>query len=183
MPNKSKKIKREIAKEHLGYGLDMLQRTYEALLGQITGSGQLKRITTNALIESFCIHARSLIEFFSNKQGAHARDFTMTGKYKASSISKIRSQTIQKLNTHVAHLTYDRTTETSKKIGVAERRELLVAIVEEAVSFKEQMKPGYRSLFSWSPPQLDRVPVSRGQTATNSITMTTLNLGMGRRGK
>jgi len=53
----------DIFHEHLPYEIDMLRSTYHRL-------ANLPNIDTdirNALIESFCVHARALLDFFSNR--------------------------------------------------------------------------------------------------------------------
>jgi hypothetical protein len=77
------KVLTQIFKEHLPYEIDMLRRTYamlEALarppVDPETSDQEVQRF---ALIESFCVHARSLIDFFSKaspkKTDATAADF------------------------------------------------------------------------------------------------------------
>jgi hypothetical protein len=63
----------EILQEHLRYDVDMLEGTFR-LLNEPTGD----LIVGNALIESFCIHARGLIEFLSNRNRASWRQHSQT---------------------------------------------------------------------------------------------------------
>ena len=51
----------EIYNEHLPYEIDMLRSTYIHLTANPPPVGVVK----DALIESFCVHARSLLDFFS----------------------------------------------------------------------------------------------------------------------
>jgi hypothetical protein len=55
-PNKDKL--KEFFVEHLPYEIDMLRDAYVLL-----ETGLLGRVLENLLIESFCVHARNLIEY------------------------------------------------------------------------------------------------------------------------
>ena len=50
----------ELLGEHLLYEIQMLHETRKALNGERVSD----QIITNALMESFCVHARNLNEFF-----------------------------------------------------------------------------------------------------------------------
>lgn len=68
----------KILRKHLPYELDMLRSTFEQLRA-IAGKPD-HDVIRNALIESFCVHARSLLDFFSNRMthndDAVAQDFS-----------------------------------------------------------------------------------------------------------
>ena len=63
----------ELLHVHVRYELDMLFATFEQLRTPVPNV-----VVGNALIESFCMHARALIDFFDNTQGLQAREFTDT---------------------------------------------------------------------------------------------------------
>ena len=89
----------EILQDHLPYEIDMLLGTFRKL-----ELGVVDDMVRNALIESFCIHARSLIDFLNNQRGVRASSFT-NRSYVPFRDGKIRASVITKLNTQVAHLT------------------------------------------------------------------------------
>lgn len=68
----------DIIEKHLPYEIDMLRRTHTQL-SKIDEADE-QRAIRNALIESFCIHARSLLHFFANNKmritDAIAKEFT-----------------------------------------------------------------------------------------------------------
>ena len=133
----------EILGEHLPYELWMLRQTYEKL-----GSPPAHKVLSNALIESFCIHARLLLEFFENKQGKHAKDFT-GGSYQATHLANLTRAERDKLNTQIAHMTGQRTVDSSKKIGHALRVKLITALEREAIEFKNQLSAEVTEMFNW----------------------------------
>lgn len=152
----------DILGHHLPYEFEMLQGTYLAL-----ENGGHDTFIANALIESFCIHARQLIEFFSNQQGRRAKEFT-GGTYAAAHLGSL-GDTATKLNTQIAHLTGQRTTDGTKKIGAADRRKLLTALEREAQNFAARLAPAFQGMFT-PPTPITLIMVSGQPSATNHIT-------------
>lgn len=131
----------EILGHHLPYEFSMLQGTFVVL-----AKDEHDTIITNALIESFCIHARLLIDFFNNRQGRRANDFT-GGTYTATHVGSL-TDVKTKLNTQIAHLTGGRTTNSSQKIGPADRGNLLTALESEAQNFAAHLAPEFQGMFT-----------------------------------
>src|SRR5260370_26249933 len=110
------KILVEIIGEHLPYEIDMLRLTYKELEAGAKKSApksQEEQACRYALIEAFCVHARSLIDFFADKRykqtDAIASDFT-TGFATALDVAKEPLKSIRvKLNKQIFHLTKDPT--------------------------------------------------------------------------
>lgn len=123
----------EFLGEHLTYEVEMLQGSYLEL--QKDGHNV---VVSNALIESFCIHGRQLAEFFFNKQGRRAKEFT-GGSYISVHLGPV-GDIATKLNTQVAHLTGKRTADAQKKIGAADRSRLLNALEMELQYFADQLE-------------------------------------------
>src|SRR5262245_15039237 len=67
----------ELIGEHLDYEIKMLHETRKALRGETVSAN----VIANALMESFCIHARNLNEFFFENERwpdvLKARDFAI----------------------------------------------------------------------------------------------------------
>lgn len=131
----------EILGEHLPYELWMLRRTKEKL-----AFPSADEVTCNALIESFCLHARQLLEFFENKQGKRAEEYT-GGTYKAVHLTNLTTAEREKLNTQIAHITGRRTTDSSEKIGPALRQKLLIALEQETIEFETQLASNFKPIF------------------------------------
>lgn len=158
----------DILGHHLPYEIWMLQETHQRLKGAVSD-----QVVTNALIESFCIHARQLLDFFENKQGRCAKDFT-GGTYNATCLSYLRTQRT-KLNTQIAHLTACRTKDPKEKIGGTDRDKLLKAILREARNFQSNLVGTFAETFKLPVPNtLNVADLSVG--ATNAITSTTTSL-------
>ena len=131
----------DIRGHHLPYELWMLQSSYLRL-----AKCRLEPVIANALIESFCIHARLLIEFFSNQQGCRAEEFT-GGVYMAVHLGSLRKEVV-KLNTQIAHLTRARTTIPDEKIGPVDRLKWLKALEREAGNFSVHLAPQFKGMFT-----------------------------------
>jgi hypothetical protein len=121
----------------------MLQTTYR-LLQESWYSGWVG----NALIESFCIHARALIEFFDSNTSESdeqvcARHFT-DGSYSPYANGKIGGTLRGKLHAQFAHLSYQRTEDDSDKVGVKERGELLQLLNKEIENFASHLRVPYK---------------------------------------
>jgi hypothetical protein len=125
----------EILEHHYMYELDMLTDIY-----RLTRETQIKQ---NAYIESFCIHARNLIEFF-RKAG---RQYVETS-YTPFAETKSRIDKLNPiLNHQVAHLNIkNRTIDDAEKISPETRYELLQILGKESVEFRKHLKPEYREM-------------------------------------
>jgi hypothetical protein len=135
-------------------------------------------VLRNALIESFCIHARSLIDFFNDRKGAKASDFTEP-TYVPFPNGPIADTLVTKLSTQIAHLTLNRTADPQKKIDHTAREELTTKLAAELVNFFGNLKPEYQALWpsslkipNSSPPAAGVACVTSAPTATNAITIT-----------
>lgn len=117
----------------------MLRGTY-ACIGHIN-----ERVVAFALIESFCIHARGLIEFFEDRRGA--RKYTDTAYVPFSGGNKTRrTQLKRKLNNQVAHVMEGRTSDQAQKVGPADQSELLALLDAELLHFRAHLLPEYASV-------------------------------------
>jgi len=116
-----KVLKREVVELILGdslpYELNMLEQMFIRLRVH-----QPDQWVVNALIESFCIHARTLCLFFANKDHVKAKQFT-GGSYAQYPISKLL---VDKLHDQIAHLSANRTDVEEDKIGPQEYSSMLL---------------------------------------------------------
>ena len=144
-----------ILADALPYELMMLEQTFVRL-----SFPQADGCITNALIESFCVHARQLIDFFENKKGVRADQFT-NGTYKAAHLASVPRSVRKKLNRQIVHVTQKRTADRSEKIGPEERAHLLLTLVLEAQRFisllsefdRGIIRRNYLSVVHWGPAQ------------------------------
>jgi hypothetical protein len=125
----------DILDEHLPYEVKMLFVTHDALYppGRLVG-GDL-----NVVLESFCIHARNLIEMFTRKRGERyvlATDYIPSYSAFQGCQSEI-SDLYKKICEQISHLTYDRKRDPADKIQtdkhVPRARQLLEAEIKAFV--------------------------------------------------
>jgi hypothetical protein len=121
----------EFFKVHFPYEIWMIRRSIEAL----STRQQLSEFEKNALIETFCLHARNLIEFFRKKDGCEfdPRDFT-TADFKLKT-AFIGNGPLQWINRQVSHLTKGRTDDPAGKINTVEMADMYRAIEAEIERF------------------------------------------------
>ena len=148
------KILAEIIGNHLPYEIDMLRRTYKELQARANkpAQSQEERTVHNALVEAFCIHARSLLDFFADKRkkptDAIASDFA-TGFVTALDVAKEPLKSIHvKLNKQIFHLTKDRTITEAKKFDAGVDGVCLLKLIEpeiEKFTTAPKLKPEFKS--------------------------------------
>ena len=125
----------ELLHVHVHYELDMLFATFEQLQTPVPNV-----VVGNALFESFCMHARALIDFFDNTQGLQAREFTDTAYRPLPKDQLGISDTLtEKLNTQIADLTKRRADAAALKIGVNERQQLKAGLLLRRTSLSESV--------------------------------------------
>ena len=132
----------DVLEVHYTYEVDMLQQTYVYLADRKYARD---KVAEYALIKSFCIHARALIEFFAEKKRA--------GRYAEANYAKLQiadeplKTLYKKLHQQIAHLdSHERTSDATEKIGRHERDHLLTILKGQSKEFHEKLKPEYRSL-------------------------------------
>ena len=59
----------DLIRSHIPYEFKMLVGTF----GRLNAPAHADNVLNNALIESFCLHARALVDFFKNEQSVHAK--------------------------------------------------------------------------------------------------------------
>jgi hypothetical protein len=149
----------ELLQHHLPYEFAMLRDTYDAI--RTHPDGTIK----NALIESFCIHARALVEFFEKDDGA--RKYTDNGYSPGWDKTRI-AHLVRTLNHQVALLLYGRTADPSQKLNRADQAELKTVLLDELTRFKAHLLPAYAG----APVALVIEPTDTPSSATNAIETT-----------
>ena len=135
----------ELIGEHLDYEIKMLHETRKALMRKPVPTG----IIANALMESFCIHARNLNEFFVEV----IRDDTLkasafaTNEYRRPENPADRQALFKKINKQVSHLTTERTSLVEEKIGTGDREEMYGWVHAFLVHFFEYVRADLRSVW------------------------------------
>jgi hypothetical protein len=108
--------------EHLLYEIDLLYKTARVLATFGHAQDSKAIIIRNALLESFAIHTRNLIDFFyqdkPNSDQVIAQDFFDNGDLwvqQRPTKSQFLKKTSIRVHKEVAHLSYDRLKVTSEK--------------------------------------------------------------------
>lgn len=155
---KTEETMREVFQIHLPYEIDRLIGIYELLADGkwYQTVADPKGHLADALIVGFCTHARNLLEFFFHKEGTYfaaALDYATksdneTESYERLNLEKEKdaNKLYKQLCAQINHLTYERTDETSKKIGPKEREELVKLIHKEARRLSVALKPPYDAM-------------------------------------
>lgn len=148
---------------HVRYELDMLFGTLHQLANPVANA-----VVGNALIESFCLHARQLLDFFGNTQGLHASEFTHSGYTPlANDALGISSATTKKLNTQIAHLTKERVSDAAEKIGPEDRVRLHAGLERALRHFERHLRSPFRE--RWGAYSVPLVPTTAQPSATNAV--------------
>jgi hypothetical protein len=132
---------KEIIERHLRYEIIMLFATFEK---EVIVPDRYIRA---ALVESFCIHARNLIDFLRGKssKGPRVRATSVTYDYKPFANGKIDKALTDKIEDHVAHLGFGRTSDPKEYINRRDRLALLRSIAVELIVFQQHLRPQYRA--------------------------------------
>lgn len=142
----------KIIDEHLPYEIQMLNFTFAALC---IAPNVLGTLPVNALIGSFSIYARNLIDFFteqtvSPKQYAGAKHY-VGASWRAFDGQDIKGEPFYgKLNNQTAHLTYSRVRDPTKKIGPADINRIKQLLDEEVRRFVEALPEKWRDIWNAS---------------------------------
>ncbi|MDF0585039.1 hypothetical protein [Bradyrhizobium yuanmingense] len=136
----------QVIGHHIPYEVRMMRQTY-AMLADGATCLWFSQTVLNALIESFAIHARSLIEFFS---GDHSpSDNTAAAMHFAKSTFTPCSEEgpsrtlLGKLNAQIAHPSYSRSDKPEDKLTAVDRTELMQFIEKELNRFSQEIKTTY----------------------------------------
>jgi hypothetical protein len=125
--------KEEILEKHLPYEIYMLRQTYRKL-----AEGQPQdEVVGNALIESFCIHARSLLDFFESRPNKKDDDYVATDFTSAFVLRINRSAPFEtlrtKLNKEIFHLTRGRKNSEADQFNMSTDGKQLVHEIEQEI--------------------------------------------------
>jgi hypothetical protein len=146
--------------DHLDYEVEMLSETY------VRAAYEKDRILQNALIESFCTHARLLFELFEKEAGTKPKySAGFKPKHNPVYYSKI-------LNNQISHLGALRTHDPQQKIDHAMRTDMVNRIRDDLSTFKACMLDQSKAAQTRDVPQFT-IAASALQNATNAIQTST----------
>lgn len=158
----------EAFEQHLVYEVSMLRHTFNFLLVN-AWSTELR----NAIIESFCVHARNIVDFFDEKSSSpgQAKSDYVGAKhfcnpdYEPWTKGRPSNDLYGRLNRQVSHLTFDRTSKNEEKLGGKELGELFRLIEQELQIFGKYLRDPYAG--KWPFGDNDKVAVKATASVTN----------------
>jgi hypothetical protein len=127
------------------YEVEMVRETHKLLCQAdllstaFPDNKQIVRTLTNALIESFCVHARNIIVFLRRRE--KNMDFLpkyFTKSYNPPDKDFINASLLSALNDQITHLSVKRTNNNTK-IGHADREVIVAAIEDEIERFHDSL--------------------------------------------
>ena len=132
---------RDLFERHVLYEILMLIGTRECI-----HAGEADTIKHNALIESFCIHARLLIDFFENPDAGGPGSLTEPG-YIAFEGARMPDALVKRINKQIAHFSLKRTIDPSKTMDGATLEAIYSHLDAEIANFQKHLKSEYRPLW------------------------------------
>jgi hypothetical protein len=133
----------EFLREHYLYEVNMMRATFAAL------QQRQPQHLGNALIESFALHARILMDFYLPKargDDAIAAHFTATGCFVGHATAGMPPELRQKINKQITHLTYARVN--ASKLNQRDRLILLRLVELDHAAFTLAVSPEFMAAFA-----------------------------------
>lgn len=162
-PKPDDKILGEFLRRFLRYEMEMLSNTYAILANPPNN-----QLLVNVFIESFCVHARNIIEFVMNHHACDVDPRWFTNDNYQIRRDFLRKSLRDRVNAQIAHLSYERTTDTKKKIGSQDRKELVDVVEQQLSRFHGHLKDEWKSSFSFEL-NISTISVEGTPSATNHI--------------
>jgi hypothetical protein len=156
--NQQEEMRKSWMAEHLPYEIAMLVETNRLLdWTRPTPTG----VILNALIESYSVHARNLIEIFQQEDRA-SREGSGVQKWAALCDGfKIAGgrydEYVRMLNNQISHIGYEREADAAKKIDRGVRLQLTDLLRDDLVIFKQHLKPKW---ISFTLPDIENLTVT-----------------------
>jgi len=138
-------LKEEFFTHHLPHEIDMLRASYELARASRPAAEH------EALVESFLLHARNLIEFFQDRPSCDfdPRMFTL-GSYQLSK-DFVADGVLPRINRHIGHLTVKRTIQEADRLTPRDWALILRGLEQEIARFTKALTRDYAT--KWSLPQ------------------------------
>jgi len=134
-------LREDLLREHIPYEIDMMRATLDLVLLDAIPAGLIKI----ALMDSFAVHARALINFLQGRKGSSASFFT--ADYWPFHDQAIAASVVSKINLLVANITEAKVRAAADKLTtneMAAARRILDAEIEK---FLECLTPESRAIW------------------------------------
>jgi hypothetical protein len=164
----------DIIEEHLPYEVDMLRGLYSQF-GKVNPSLDEfnQKVQYYAQINSFCVHARALLDFFADirkdKTDAIASNFTSGYKPTFDQTIEPLKSLRTKLNKQIFHLTNDRTIVAAQKFQPSTDAQEVMKVIEPAIGhFAACLTPDFKHFKCFTSP-VDFIKAPPPASATNAF--------------
>ena len=163
-------LKEEFFTHHLPHEIEMFRATYELARAARPAAEH------EALLESFLMHARNLIEFFQDRPScAFAPPMFTSGRYQLNR-DLVADTVLPRLNRQIGHLTVKRTTQETDRLGPRDWALILRALEEEIARFTRALSKDYAA--KWAPqlPPKTETPEPVAESNPRSFVLRRANL-------
>lgn len=164
----------KIIEEHLPYEIDMLRGLY-GQFGKVNPSLDEfnQKVQYYAQINSFCVHARALLDFFADQRkdqtDAIASDFSSGYKPTFDQAKEPLKTLRTKLNKQIFHLTKDRTVVPAQKFQPDTDAQEVMKVIEPAIAhFTACLAPDFKHFKCFTSP-IDFIKAPPQASATNAF--------------
>ena len=161
--------------EHLKYEIDMLNECHKTLIQidffhKLQVSDIQKWTLEMSLKDSFAVHARCLLEFFSCERNNvnSAKRFTLPSYQTTDFPEKFRIP----LNNQISHLIYERTLDSNLKISDSFRLDVMNYLRPKLSYFKQNLKPEYLTITIPEIPQFVTISGPSGPSSLSTSVTT-----------
>jgi hypothetical protein len=163
-------LKEEFFTHHLPHEIEMFRATYELARAARPAAEH------EALLESFLLHARNLIEFFQDRPSCHfdPRMFT-SGGYQLNR-DFVADTVLPRLNRQIGHLTVKRTTQEADRLGPRDWALILRALEEEIARFTRALSKDYAAKWATQQPPKMEAPEPVAESNPRSFVLRRANL-------
>jgi hypothetical protein len=130
-------LKEEFFNEHLPYEITMLRATYDLARANRPASEH------NAMVDSFLLHARNLIEFFKDRPGCDFDPRMFTNASFQLNRDFIADSLSARIGAHVSHMTTRRISQAADELVARDWALILRALEEETARFVKALTKDY----------------------------------------
>jgi hypothetical protein len=130
-------LKEEFFNEHLPYEITMLRAAYDLARADRPASEH------NAMVDSFLMHARNLIEFYRDKPGCDFDPRMFTNASFQLNREFIADSLATRVSAQISHLTARRISQAADELGPREWALILRALEEETARFVRALTKDY----------------------------------------
>lgn len=135
-------LAKKMLNHFIPYEIGMMRALHKRL-----SAGSPSRLQRNAEIESFHIHARNLMEFFTNDKQCAIDPRTFTEETYRVQANFIPKQLENKISQQIVHLTHERTDTEKDKLSDDERDKTVEFIEKQITRFDQALKPAWRQFW------------------------------------